>query len=56
VGTARAVGRRRGAAAVLAVDAAALSAAGTAFTVSDNGVWLVPAVPPAYLRVLEPAR
>lgn len=50
---ARTVGRRRGPAAVLAVAAASLSCAGTEFTVSDNGVWLVPSVPPAYLHVLE---
>ena len=56
VGTARAVGRRRGPAVVLTADAAALAAAGTGSTVSDNGVRLVPSVPPAQLRVLETAR
>ncbi len=50
--TARAVGERRGRAAVLRVDAAGLAAAGAVFTCSANGVWLVDAVPPAYLTVL----
>ncbi|MGY1697141.1 MULTISPECIES: RNA 2'-phosphotransferase [unclassified Geodermatophilus] len=50
--TARAVGERRGRAAVLRVDAAALAAAGAVFTRSANGVWLVDAVPPGYLTVL----
>lgn len=52
VPTARAVGgRRRGPAAVLAVDAAAMAAAGFAFYRSANGVWLTDHVPPEYLRV-----
>jgi putative RNA 2'-phosphotransferase len=51
--TARTVGERRGRAAVLRVDAAGLAAAGAVFTRSANGVWLVDAVPPAYLTVLE---
>ncbi|MGY1605881.1 RNA 2'-phosphotransferase [Geodermatophilus sp. SYSU D00700] len=50
--TARAVGERRGRAAVLRVDAAGLAAAGVVFTRSANGVWLVDAVPPRYLGVL----
>ncbi len=50
--TARAVGGRRGRAAVLRVDAAGLAAAGAVFTRSANGVWLVDAVPPAYLTVV----
>ncbi|WP_089405506.1 RNA 2'-phosphotransferase [Geodermatophilus saharensis] len=50
--TARAVGERRGRAAVLRVDAAGLAAAGAEFTRSANGVWLVDAVPPAYLTVV----
>jgi putative RNA 2'-phosphotransferase len=49
--TARAVGERRGRAAVLRVDAAGLAAAGAVFTRSANGVWLVDAVPPGYLDV-----
>mgnify|MGYP002778299445 CR=1 FL=1 len=49
--TAHAVGARHGAPVVLAVDAAALHAAGHVFFRSANGVWLVDAVPPAFLRV-----
>ncbi|MCW2699247.1 MAG: phosphotransferase KptA/Tpt1 [Blastococcus sp.] len=47
--TARTVGGRRGHPVVLRVDAAAMAAAGHRFTRSANGVWLVDAVPPAYL-------
>lgn len=51
VTTAAAVGRRRrGPVAVLAVDAAAMAAAGHAFYRSANGVWLTDHVPPEYLR------
>lgn len=50
VDTARRVGARRGAPEVLRVDAAGMTAAGHRFFRSDNGVWLVDAVPPAYLR------
>jgi putative RNA 2'-phosphotransferase len=50
--TARAVGARRGRPVVLRVDAAAMVADGSAFSVSANGVWLVPAVPPRYLTRL----
>jgi len=51
VATARAVGaRRRGPVAVLVVDAAAMAAAGHAFTRSANGVWLTSHVPPAFIR------
>ena len=49
VATARTVGARRGRPVVLRVDAAALADAGTVFTRSANGVWLVPAVPPGFL-------
>ncbi|MGY1707274.1 RNA 2'-phosphotransferase [Geodermatophilus sp. SYSU D00697] len=49
VTTARRVGSRRGTPVVLRVDAAGLAAAGARFTRSANGVWLVDAVPPAYL-------
>jgi putative RNA 2'-phosphotransferase len=35
------------------VDAAGMAADGALFTCSDNGVWLVDAVPPRYLRVLD---
>ncbi|MGI4873570.1 MAG: RNA 2'-phosphotransferase [Janthinobacterium lividum] len=48
--TARRVGQRRGQPLLLAVDAAALHQAGGVFTKSGNGVWLVDAVPPQYLR------
>jgi putative RNA 2'-phosphotransferase len=49
--TALAVGRRHGPPVVLAVDAAAMAAAGWTFAQADNGVWLVDAVPADYLRV-----
>jgi putative RNA 2'-phosphotransferase len=52
VATARRVGARRGKAVVLAVDAAAMAAAGYLFHRSANGVWLTDHVPPAYLRQL----
>jgi putative RNA 2'-phosphotransferase len=48
--TARQVGARRGKPVVLTVDAAAMSVAGHTFRISANGVWLVSAVPPEYLR------
>jgi putative RNA 2'-phosphotransferase len=51
VATARIVGARRGRPVVLRVDAAAMAADGRQFTRSDNGVWLVDAVPPRYLAV-----
>jgi putative RNA 2'-phosphotransferase len=50
VETATRVGARRGKPVVLAVDARALRAAGATFYRSDNGVWLVDAVPPAHVR------
>ena len=53
VATARRVGSRRGPPVVLRVDAAGLHADGAAFTRSANGVWLVTAVPPRYLTVLD---
>ncbi len=53
VATARLVGGRRGRPVVLRVDAAGLAAAGPVFSRSANGVWLVAAVPPGYLTVLE---
>ncbi|MFF1606914.1 RNA 2'-phosphotransferase [Amycolatopsis sp. NPDC058278] len=49
VETARIVGARRGQPVILRIDAAAMTAAGHAFQVSANGVWLTPAVPPEYL-------
>ena len=48
--TARRVGQRRGRPVLLAVDAAALHAAGGIFYRSGNGVWLIEAVPPQYVR------
>ncbi|MFE7897105.1 RNA 2'-phosphotransferase [Streptomyces sp. NPDC057424] len=48
--TATRVGARRGRPVVLGVDAAAMHADGHVFHVSANGVWLIPAVPPRYLR------
>lgn len=50
--TAKKVGGRHGKPTVLAVDAAAMRAAGHTFFRSANGVWLVEHVPPQYLRVL----
>lgn len=50
VETAVRVGSRRGKPVVLAVDAGAMSADGHEFRLSANGVWLVAAVPPNYLR------
>ncbi|WP_019633942.1 RNA 2'-phosphotransferase [Actinomadura atramentaria] len=59
--TAERVGARRGrpvvlAPVVLAVDAAGAAAAGHAFGVSANGVWLVAAVPPRFLARLPDQR
>ncbi|MWA04424.1 RNA 2'-phosphotransferase [Actinomadura sp. LD22] len=48
--TARRVGARRGRPVVLVVEAGRMAAAGHAFRVSANGVWLADAVPPEYLR------
>lgn len=48
--TASAVGARRGRPVVLRVDAAGMVAAGHEFRVSANGVWLINAVPPEFLR------
>ena len=50
-GTARRVGARHGRPVVLEVDAAQMATDGHVFTVSDNGVWLVDAVPAEYLTV-----
>ena len=49
VPTALVVGRRRGPAAVLRIDAAGMAAGGATFTCSANGVWLVGSVPPPFL-------
>ncbi len=51
--TAAKVGSRRGRLVVMAADAAAMHAAGHVFFRSANGVWLVDAVPPEYLRIIE---
>jgi putative RNA 2'-phosphotransferase len=50
VPTAQKVGARHGKPVVLVVDAAAMHRLGIPFYCSDNGVWLVDAVPPEYLR------
>jgi putative RNA 2'-phosphotransferase len=47
--TATRVGARRGAPVVLVVDAHAMHAAGHAFHISANGVWLVDRVPPSFI-------
>jgi len=49
--TARAVGERRGPSVVLGVEAGRMQADGYSFWVSENGIWLVLAVPPMYLSV-----
>lgn len=48
--TAAKVGSRRGEFVVLEVDAERMSQDGIEFFLSDNGVWLVDAVPPQYIR------
>ncbi|GAA1341757.1 RNA 2'-phosphotransferase [Saccharothrix algeriensis] len=48
--TAIRVGSRRGKPVVLEVAAGRMHADGHEFRISANGVWLTPAVPPAYLR------
>lgn len=48
--TAERVGSRRGRPVILTVEAAAMAEDGYEFRVSANGVWLVEAVPPPYLR------
>ncbi|MEU4803252.1 RNA 2'-phosphotransferase [Actinosynnema sp. NPDC023587] len=51
VDTALRVGARRGKPVILEVAAHRMRADGYEFRVSANGVWLAPAVPPAYLDV-----
>ncbi|WP_210649997.1 RNA 2'-phosphotransferase [Nocardioides sp. SYSU D00065] len=51
VDTARRVGRRRGEAVVLEVDAAAMARDGATFWRTGNGVWLTDHVPPEHLSV-----
>jgi len=53
--TARAVGRRHGKPAVLAVAAEAMFEANHAFFLSANGIWLTATVPPSYLSPVEPS-
>ena len=48
--TATAIGGRRGAPLVFAVQAGAMCAAGHDFWMSANGVWLARAVPPAFIE------
>lgn len=50
IATAEKVGARRGKPVVLRIDAAKMAADGCTFWLSANGVWLVDAVPPRYLR------
>jgi putative RNA 2'-phosphotransferase len=50
IATAKIVGARHGKPVVFAVDAVAMYEAGYQFYCSDNGVWLVDAVPPEYLQ------
>ena len=52
--TALKVGARHGPPAVFAVAAGAMARDGTTFYRSDNGVWLVEAVPPRYLSLISP--
>lgn len=47
--TARKVGARRGAPVILKVAASRLESEGGVFRLTDNGVWLVDLVPPAFL-------
>jgi uncharacterized protein (TIGR02452 family) len=49
--TAKRVGGRRGEPVVLVVRAAEMAAAGHAFFRSENGVWLVEHVPPAFIEI-----
>ncbi|GGL99643.1 hypothetical protein GCM10011594_19490 [Nakamurella endophytica] len=53
VATALAVGGRRGRPVVLRVDSAAMAAAGHAFFLTGNGVWLTDAVSPDFLSLLS---
>jgi len=45
-------GRRRGQTVVFEIDAKTMLANGYTFFLSENGVWLVDAVPPPFLKVL----
>jgi putative RNA 2'-phosphotransferase len=52
VATARQVGQRHGRVVILNVHSGAMHRDGYAFYLSENGVWLVDAVPPQYLAVM----
>lgn len=52
VATATTVGARRGVAVILEIDSGSMHRAGHKFMQSENGVWLVDAVPPRYIRML----
>ena len=51
--TAHRVGARRGRPIILSIRASELDAAGQAFFLTSNGVWLTDAVAPEYLNVVE---
>ena len=53
IATAEKVGRRHGSPVVFRVLAGQMREAGARFYLSENGVWLVKAVPPEYLRLDE---
>ncbi len=54
--TAKKVGGRRGKPVILEVRAAEMVAAGMSFSISQNGVWLIEHVPPAYIAFPEHER
>lgn len=51
--TARRVGIRHGKPVIFEIDTAGMVAEGFEFFISENGVWLVEAVPPEFLKVLD---
>lgn len=48
------VGKRRGEAVILSIDAAAMHDRGHRFFVTENNVWLTDSVPPEFIRPLSP--
>lgn len=48
--TAQRVGARRGKPAILVIQAGDMHRDGHVFRIADNGVWLIPQVPPRYIR------
>jgi len=48
--TARRVGARRGKPVILTIQAGDMHRDGHVFRIADNGVWLIPEVPPRYIR------